>query len=138
MTHACRVLLIRASKFIPFFIAFIVLLSYAESLIAILSSCYIETNDYTTLHKYISPIIAYVFVYDWITIIVMLFLSICFESCVYNKLCIGYLALNLLQKNVFINISVAINIAVIACVINIAIATFFIYKGLTKVSKCKK
>lgn len=127
-----RRLLINIGKALPFAICGIVLLSYLETLYAIVNDKLLVFNDYTTYYKPISQLIGCYFEYDWMSVIVLTIISFAVETCVWNKYAVLYLALHLIFKQWTITKEfLPMHIAGL-CLINIVITTILCYKGLTK------
>lgn len=129
MIYKARVLLVRFAKLFPFILCVIVCLSYIETTYALIFEDYAAFGDSYCLNKPISWFIGDIMTYDWHTVIVAIVLSIAFETCVWNKLSILYLCVNLYEKNYFQD-EMTITSIFIVCACNIVITSFLIYKGI--------
>lgn len=129
MIHKVRKLLVWFGKVFPFVLCAIVCLSYIETLFSISFSWYSLYGDSIVPYKPLSWLFGNIFTYDWHTIIVATILSIAFETCVWNKLSLLYLCVNLYEKEIFIYELYPCDIIAIS-VSNILISSFLIYKGL--------
>lgn len=129
MIHKVRKLLVWFGKVFPFVLCAIVCLSYIETLFSISFSWYSLYGDSIVPYKPLSWLFGNIFTYDWHTIIVATILSIAFETCVWNKLSLLYLCVNLYEKEIFIYELYQCDIIAIS-VSNILISSFLIYKGL--------
>lgn len=125
-----RVLLIQVGKVIPFVFCFVVFISFCESLYALLTNDFIEFSDGVYLNKPLSWYIGQYFKYDFVTLIVLTIISFAIRTCIYNKLAILYLAINLYEKSYFSNHIYENNIYYIVAIINSLICAFFCYKGI--------
>lgn len=135
MIHQARVLIIRFAKIFPFILCAIVCLSFIEALFAIISNNFVEYQGYSMMIKPLSWFIGNLYVYDWKTIFVCLVLSIAFQTCVWNRLSILYLCVNLYEKDFFANIELYEETIIAICLINIIISSLLIYKGTKQLIK---
>lgn len=101
---ASRIALIELGKLSPFIVCFVVLISYIESLYALANDEYILFDDSLVLYKQISSFIGDYFEYNLITVLLLVVISIAVETCIWNKLCIAYLTIQLYEKHYFMTI----------------------------------
>lgn len=134
IVNVARRLLVNTGKSLPFAICAIVLISYTESLYAIITESYVDYGDYVSLRKPISEFIGGIFEYDWMTVVVLSILSISLETCIWNKISVLYLVAHLLFKNYIKNIEIdSVDVYAIAMT-NITICWFLVAKGLKKLN----
>ena len=129
MVNGFRRLLIKFGKTIPFILCFVVFISYTESLIAVSTSDYMYYDGSITLSTPISFWIASRFEYDLLTMFAISVLSIAIETCIWNKLAILYLFIQLGEKSYFGSTELYPEYIISACVINIFICVLLCYKG---------
>ena len=96
--HSFRVLLIRLGKISPFLITFLVFISYVESLLALMTNSLAEYNGEVVLYKPLSWAIASYFEYDMYVVGFLTILAISIETCIWNKLALLYLFIQLMEK----------------------------------------
>jgi hypothetical protein len=130
-----RVLLIRFAKILPFILCGIVLISYLETIYSLIANMVVIWDIYLIPYKPISWAIANVVEYGWNTIIIISILSIATETCIWNKLSIAYLCVNLYEKDFFANIELYEETIIAICLINIIISSLLIYKGTKQLIK---
>ena len=129
-----RIALIRIGKIAPFVVCFIVGLSYAESLYALLLNDFIEFSDGIYLNKPLSWFIGSYFKYDIVSLFVLVILSYAIETCYWNKLACIYLGINLWEKS-YLDFELEPTTIYIICIINIVITSFLCYKGVKQIIK---
>jgi hypothetical protein len=127
--YRTRILLINIGKILPFVICSIVLVSYFESVVSMYNEDYILYDSYAILRKPVSFFIGQYFEYNLQMLVVLCIISIAIETCIFNKLACGYLGINLLEKSYF-DFELEPTFIYIICIINIAICSFFCYKGI--------
>lgn len=130
MIRKARLLLIRFAKMFPFILCVLVCISYLESLSSLLLERYSIMEDSVCLYKPISWSIGTLYVYEWRAILVATVLSIAFETCLWNKLGIVYLVINLFEKYVFFRIELYEYVITMICIVNIIISSFLVFKGV--------
>lgn len=129
MIHKARILLIELGKVSPFIVCFIVLISYIESIYAILFDKFVLYDDYYVLNKPISWFLGTYFEYNLTTIVILLVISISTETCKWNKISIFYLLSQLMIKNYIQDFELDIAFVYTIIVVNIIICCFLCYKG---------
>lgn len=127
---AIRRLLIRFGKSIPFVLSFVVCISYAECIIAIATDNMVVYDDFAIPYTPVSYKLASIFEYDWMTILAITILSYAVETCVWNKIGIAYLAVQLAFKNYIANFELEPTTIYIICLANIIVAGHLTVKGI--------
>ncbi len=125
-----RRLLIRFGKAIPFILSFVVCVSYIECLMAMFTDNIVVYDNYAIPYTPISYKLASIFEYDWMTILAITILSYAVETCVWNKIGIAYLAVQLAFKNYIANFELEPTTIYIICLANIIIAGYLTIKGI--------
>ena len=138
LAYRMRVALINTGKMLPFLICIVVFVSYAESVFALATSDFLDTDDAIILNKPLSWIIADYFRYNIVTIVVLTILSYSINACKWNKLALLYLAIQLYEKEYFLTIELDVFVIYIICVVNMLVCSFLIYKGTTNLLKNAK
>lgn len=135
MLYKTRILLIRLGKITPFLICFLVLISYCECLYALITNDFVATDDAIVLNKPVSWAIGEYFRYNVPTLFLLAVLSIAIRTCIWNKLSLLYLAIQLWEKDYFITTELYVEQIYIVVVVNISICAFFVYKGIRIVTQ---
>lgn len=136
IAYKARVFLVNIGKMLPFILCTLLLLSYTESLYAVVTNNVLHYYDVYIYYVPLSQWIAQYFEYDWLSVIVTLIISVAVEACIWNLMAVLYLGIHLLFKMWVVDIELTeIQISVI-CTLNILITMFFIYKGIKQL--CKK
>lgn len=133
--YKSRIGLIRFAKVFPFLLCFIVLISLSETLFALVLSDFVEFNGGITPNTPFSWLIANYFEFDIYSLILALVFAISFETCVYNKASIGYIAIFLGQQEYFPTIELYPEYIYAICITNIVITSFLCYKGVKQLIK---
>ena len=105
ITVSARRGIIWIGKYAPFVIVAIVTLSNTEALYSLLTEQYAEYNGEIVYYKPISWFIGDYFKLSIAWIFALFVLSIGVEACVWNRACIVFLSLVLLQKDFFLEVS---------------------------------
>lgn len=138
MIRLFRVLLIQIAKILPFAICFLLALSYLECIYSLLFDLYSAVNNSIIPRKEISWSMAWIVEYGWSTIVLLGVISFAVETCVWNKLSILYLCINLYEKDIFANIELYKETIILVCVINIIFSIYFVQKGIKVYIKNRK
>lgn len=138
LVYKARVGLIRFAKVFPFLLCFIVLVSLSETLFALLMNDFVLLDGSLIPNTHFSWLIAEFYTFGIYSLILALVFAISFETCIYNKASIGYLAIFLGQKQYFITIELEPTTIYIICLANIIASGYFIYKGVTIFLKSAK
>lgn len=134
IVKSARLLLIELGKFAPFIVCFIVLISYCESLYALITNDYLIYDNELTLNKPISWFIGRYLTYNIITIIALVVISIAVETCIWNKLCIAYLTIQLYEKHYFMTIELYKDSVCYIIVANILVMILLLYRGIKQIT----
>ena len=127
---AIRRLLIRFGKAIPFVLSFVVCVSYIECVTAMVMDNYVVYDNFAIPYTPLSYKLASIFEYDWMTILAITILSYALETCVWNKIGIAYLAVQLAFKNYIADFELEQTYIYIICLANIIVAGYLTYKGI--------
>lgn len=123
-----RRLLINIGKVLPFTLCFVLLIHYAEVIIAVISNSYTIYNETVVVYTPISFKIAKVFKYNALIVSLTLIISLAIEACKWNLYSCIYLAVNLIERN-YLVFEVTLETILIISVLNILISAFLVYKG---------
>lgn len=129
--YNARVTLIRIGKILPFIICGIVLLSYIETLMALITSNFSLWDNNIIPEDRFSWFIGGYFEYDFITLVIIIIISIAIETCYWNKLSILYLFIQLGEKSYFATIELYEEYIYMITIANIIISGFFVWKGIS-------
>lgn len=130
MIHRARILLIEFGKMLPFVVCFIVAISYAECLFALVTSDYVTFDGSVVLNKPLSWWIGQYFEYNLITVVILLTISVAVETCYWNKLAILYLSIQLIEKTYLSAIELYIEYVYLIVIANFIVSSYFVYKGI--------
>lgn len=130
MEITARRYIILFGKYFPFVLVFIVTISNAEAIFALLSERYVDYNGEIMLYKPISWFIAEYIEISIAWICILTILSIGIEACIWNRVSIAYLALALWQRDYFIEQYVDETIIMAVLVANTIIGALLVYKGI--------
>ena len=134
IVYKTRVLLIRIGKTLPFIVCGIVLLSYVECWLALITKDYVEYEGYAVLNKPISWMIGKYFEYNLITVVMLFVISVAIRTCKWNKISTFYLLLQLGEKEYFSTVELYPEQVMTIVIINIALCILLCHKGI-KISK---
>ena len=132
--HSFRVLLIRLGKISPFLITFLVFISYVESLLALMTNSLAEYNGEVVLYKPISWAIASDFEYDMYVVAFLTILAIAIETCIWNKLALRYLFIQLIEKGLLAHVMLDLWAYYIIVITNSLISLVLTLKGIRNVN----
>lgn len=132
--HSFRVLLIRLGKISPFLITFLVFISYVESLLALMTNSLAEYNGEVVLYKPISCAIASYFEYDMYVVGFLTILAIAIETCIWNKLALLYLFIQLIEKGLLAHVMLDLWAYYIIVITNALISLVLTLKGIRNVN----
>ena len=132
--HSFRVLLIRLGKVSPFLITFIVFISYVESLLALMTNSLAEYNGEVVLYKPISWAIASYFEHDMYVVAFLTILAISIETCIWNKLALLYLFIQLIEKGLLAHVMLDLWVYYIIVITNTLISLVLTLKGIRNVN----
>ena len=131
LVYKSRIGLIRFAKVFPFLLCFIVLISLSETIFALLISDFVILDRSLTPNTPLAWFIADKYEFEIYSVLSAIFLSIAFETCVWNKASEIYLLVLLKQQTYFPTIELYIEYIYAICIANILICAFFCYKGIT-------
>lgn len=134
MIHSFRVLLIRLGKVSPFLITFLVFISYVESLLALMTNSLAEYNGEVVLYKPLSWAIASYFEYDMYVVAFLTILAIAIETCIWNKLALLYLFVQLIEKGLLVHVMIELWAYYIIVITNALISIVLTLKGIRNVN----
>ena len=129
LVHKSRIWLIRFAKVFPFLLCFIVLVSLSETLFALI------LNDFVVFDGGIIPNTSFAWFvgekYEMgiYSVLLAIFLSIAFETCIWNKTSEVYLLVYLKQQVYFPTVELYPEYIYAICIANILICGFFVFKG---------
>ena len=132
--HSFRVLLIRLGKISPFLITFLVFISYVESLLALMTNSLAEYNGEVVLYKPLSWAIASYFEYDMYVVAFMTILAISIETCIWNKISLLYLFIQLIEKGLLAHVMLDLWAYYIIVITNALISLVLTLKGIRNVN----
>ena len=132
--HSFRVLLIRLGKISPFLITFLVFISYVESLLALMTNSLAEYNGEVVLYKPLSWAIASYFEYDMYVVALMTILAIAIETCIWNKIALLYLFVQLIEKGLLVHVMLELWAYYIIVITNALISIVLTLKGIRNVN----
>jgi hypothetical protein len=130
LVYKARVGLIRFAKVFPFILCLVVLISLLETLFAL------SLNNFVVFDCGIIPntpfawLIAEKYEIGIYSVLLAIFLSIAFETCVWNKASEIYLLVYLKQQVYFQTIELYPEYIYAICIANILVCAFFCYKGI--------
>ena len=138
LVYKSRIGLIRFAKVFPFLLCFIVLISLSETLFALLLSDFVILDGSLIPNTPLAWFIADKYEFEIYSVLAAIFLSIAFETCVWNKASEIYLLALLKQQTYFPTIELYIEYIYAICIANILICVLFIYKGIINLLKIAK
>ena len=130
IVYKSRVILIRFAKVFPFILCFIVFLSLSEAFYALIQNDYVLFNDGITLNTPISWKVAQFYQIGVYSIIIAIFLSISFETCIWNKLSIFFLCVLMIEQKIFPTIELYEYQIYAIVIANLLVSGFFVWKGI--------
>lgn len=136
--YKSRIGLIRFAKVFHFILCFIVLVSLSETLFALVLSDFVVFDGGVTPNTPFAWFIGEKYEIGIYSVLLAIFLSIAFETCVWNKASEIYLLVLLKQQTYFPTIELYIEYIYAICIANILICAFFCYKGITIFLKSAK
>lgn len=130
LVHKARVGLIRFAKVFPFILCFITLVSLLETTFALFLSDFAIFDGGMTPNTPIAWFIASKYEFEIYTVLGAIFLSVAFETCVWNRASEIYLLALLKQQKYFPTIEIYPEYIYAICIANILICGFLCYKGI--------
>ena len=117
-------------KYSPFLFVAIVTLSNLEALFSIVFDRYVEYDGFVIYYKPISWWIGERFELSIAWIVALFVLSFGVEACAWNRACIVFLSLVLLQKDFFLEHTIDETYFVVVLIANSTIGTLLVIKGI--------
>ena len=138
LVYKSRIRLIRFAKVFPFILCFIVLVSLSETLFALVLSDFVVFDGNITPNTPFAWFVGEKYEIGIYSVLLAIFLSIAFETCIWNKTSEVYLLAYLKQQVYFPTIELYPEYIYAICIANILICGFFCYKGITIFLKSAK
>ena len=135
LVYKSRIGLIRFAKVFPFLLCFIVLASLLETAFALVLSDFVILDGSLTPNTPLAWFIAVKYEFEIYSVLAAIFLSIVFETCVWNKASEIYLLVYLKQQTYFPTIELYPEYIYAICIANILVCVFFCYKGIKIISR---
>ena len=130
IVYKARVLLINIGKILPFVLCGVIVISYTETMIALITQDFVEWNGYIITNNKISWFLGKYFEYDFVTLVALIILSTSVQTCIFNKLACGYLGINLLEKS-YLDFELEPTYIYLICLANIIVAGYLTIKGIS-------
>lgn len=130
IVYNARMGLVRFSKIFPFLLCFVTFVSLTEELFALATSDYVVYDEGITLHTSLSWLIARVYEMNIYTVLVAMYLSVTFETCIWNRLCDVYLLVYICEQNFFPTIELYPEYIAMIIIANMVVGGFFVFKGI--------
>lgn len=132
MVTLFRKLLIRVGKVIPFVFAFVVALSYIESIYAVSNEIMIaDTYGDFVYYLHISNYIGNIVYIDWFDVLLLYVLAVALEFCWRNMLAVHYLLLNLAVRMLVEHFYIESDIVVGIAIFMVLAGLYCTYGGIT-------
>lgn len=125
-------------KYAPFVVTAITTISNIEALYAVIFGVYTKYGESVIYYKPISWWIGERFELDNAWLLVLTTLSVGVEACMWNRLCIAFLALLLWQKQYFIEHTIDETSFGGVLLINSVLGLLLVYKGIRMLIATKK
>ena len=130
LVYKSRIGLIRFAKVFPFVLCFIVLVSLSETLFALILSYFMVFDGGIIPNTPFTWFVAEKYEIGIYSVLLAIFLSIAFETCIWNKTSEVYLLIYLKQQVFFPPIELYPEYIYAICIGNILICVLFCYKGI--------
>ena len=130
LVYKSRIGLIRFAKVFPFVLCFIVLVSLSETLFALALSDFVVFDGGIIPNTPFSWFVAEKYEIGIYSVLLATFLSIAFETCIWNKTSEVYLLVYLKQQVYFPTIELYPEYIYAICLANIVLAGYLTYKGI--------
>ena len=137
LVYKSRVGLIRFAKVFPFLLCFIVIVSLSETLFALVLNDFVVFDGSVTPNTPFAWFVGEKFEIGIYSVLLAIFLSIAFETCVWNKLSDIYLLTYIKQQTYFPTIEIEPMVIYIICLANIIVAGYLTFKGISILIKTK-
>ena len=137
LVYKSRVGLIRFAKVFPFLLCFIVIVSLSETLFALVLNDFVVFDGSVIPNTPFAWFIGEKFEIGIYSVLLAIFLSIAFETCIWNKLSDIYLLTYIKQQTYFPTIEIEPMVIYIICLANIIVAGYLTWKGIYILTKTK-
>lgn len=131
LVYKARIGLIRFARVFPFLLCFIVLVSLSETMFALILSDFVIFDEGITPNTPIAWFIASKYEFGIYSVLAAIFLSVAFETCVWNRASEIYLLLFLKQQTYFPTIELYTEYIYAIIAVNLLCSGFFVFKGIT-------
>ncbi len=138
LVYKSRIGLIRFAKVFPFILCFIVLVSLSETLFALVLSDFVVFDGNIIPSTPFAWFVGEKYEIGIYSVLLAIFLSIAFETCIWNKASEVYLLIYLKQQVYFPTIELYPEYIYAICIANILICGFFCYKGVRILTSSRK
>lgn len=126
---SARKALIQFGKALPFIICFILFVEYAENLFSSVLTSFCAIGGIVVPNTPISSAVACLFEYDLLSVFITLIIGISIEACKWNLYANAYLAINLIEKNIF-SFEMDLTFIYAVIILNLAASLVFSLIGL--------
>lgn len=130
LVYKSRIGLIRFAKVFPFLLCFVVLVSLSETLSALALSNFVVFDGGITPNTPFAWFVGEKYEIGIYSVSLAIFLSVAFETCIWNKASEVYLLIYLKQQVYFPTIELYQEYIYAICMANILVCAFFCYKGI--------
>lgn len=130
LVYKSRVGLIRFAKVFPFLLCFIVLISLSETLFALALSDFVVFDGGIIPNTPFAWFVGEKYEIGIYSASLAIFLSVAFETCIWNKASEVYLLIYLKQQVYFPTIELYPEYIYAICIANIIVAWYLTYKGI--------
>ena len=138
MATLFRKFLIRLGKVIPFVIAFILLISYIETIYAIISSdTIVDAEDNVVYNLPISFFFADFIYIDWFDVLLVWILCFALELCKYTFRCAYLITINLVFRTIIENANLSNHYIVALCIFMALWSCMCLYGGIKVIKNIK-
>ena len=131
LVYKSRIGLIRFAKVFPFLLCFIVLASLLETVFALVLNDFVVFDGGITPNTPFAWLIAEKYEIGIYSVLLAIFLSVAFETCVWNKASEIYLLVYLRQQTYFPTIELYPEYIYAIIAVNLLCSGFFVLKGIT-------
>lgn len=131
LVYKSRIGLIRFAKVFPFLLCFIVLISLSETLFALVLSDFVVFDGGITPNTPFAWLIAEKYEIGIYSVLLAIFLSVAFETCIWNKASEVYLLIYLKQQVYFPTIELYQEYIYAIIAVNLLCSGLFVFRGIT-------
>lgn len=130
LVYKSRVGLIRFAKVFPFLLCFIVLISLSETLFALALSDFVGFDGGIIPNTPFAWFVGEKYEIGIYSVSLAIFLSVAFETCIWNKASEVYLLIYLKQQVYFPTIELYPEYIYAICIVNIIVAVYLTLRGI--------